>query len=103
MIARSSAYAIVVHVEEDVFSSHLRRGSRKMINMYGLVYLYTYFSDHIRCNFFHLYILTLVFFILVLYMCYLILQKKNMTLDVYKGFLEYVVSTLDLLRKVHPS
>ena len=43
IIAKSSAYVIVVHVAEDVlkwypisFSSHLRRGSKKMIDRYGL-------------------------------------------------------------------
>ena len=44
MIARSSAYAIVVQVDMDVlkwyprlsFSSHLRSGSKNIINRYGL-------------------------------------------------------------------
>ena len=44
MIVKSSAYAVVVHVVDDVlkwypklfFSSHLRSGSMNMINKYGL-------------------------------------------------------------------
>ena len=44
MIARSSAYAVVVHVVGEVlkwyprsfFLSHRRRGSKKIINRYGL-------------------------------------------------------------------
>lgn len=44
MIARSSAYVVVVHMEAEVlkwypksiFLSHLRRGSKKMMNRYGL-------------------------------------------------------------------
>ena len=44
IMAKSSAYAVVVHVEWEVlkwypmssFSSHLRSGSRKIINRYGL-------------------------------------------------------------------
>lgn len=44
IIARSSAYVVVVHVERDVlkwypmlsFSNHLRSGSKNIINMYGL-------------------------------------------------------------------
>ena len=44
IMAKSSAYAVVVYVALDVlkwypmssFSSHLKRGSRKMINRYGL-------------------------------------------------------------------
>ena len=43
IMAKSSAYAVEVHVALDVlkwypmlsFSSHLKRDSRKMINMYG--------------------------------------------------------------------
>lgn len=51
IIVRSSIYIVVVHVKGDVlnwylmssFSNHLRKGSRKMMNKYGLGYFLVLF------------------------------------------------------------